>query len=259
VEEAPIDGTPYARQDAGWVAASSGSYTDEEAQDAVGNVLTDTTTINFTYTDATPTIEANVKDSSITEGMQVLADNTTHDVSITAHGYVPKAPNSTTQFLRGDATWAIPIAEWTIVNKTAIETIQSDNTLSNDSALQFSTTANTTYLIEIWALFASTAAADFQYTLSHSGTTTVIDYYEQRAHATGANGSGTLATYPYNTSPQTRSLVLATTMFGALLFKIYLEVGASSGTFGFQWAQVTSNASDTSIKPGSYLKYKIFS
>lgn len=38
----------------------------ELAQDAVGSILTDTDTIDFTYNDATPTITADVKDSSIT-------------------------------------------------------------------------------------------------------------------------------------------------------------------------------------------------
>lgn len=41
-------------------------YTDEMAQDAVGTILTDTTTIDFTYTDATPSITADVKDASVT-------------------------------------------------------------------------------------------------------------------------------------------------------------------------------------------------
>ena len=39
---------------------------DEDAQDAVGTILTDTDTIDFTYTDATPAITADVKDGSIT-------------------------------------------------------------------------------------------------------------------------------------------------------------------------------------------------
>jgi hypothetical protein len=47
-------------------AAGGGSYTDEEAQDAVGTILTDTATVNFTYTDATPAITADVNDDSIT-------------------------------------------------------------------------------------------------------------------------------------------------------------------------------------------------
>ena len=33
-------------------------------------------------------------------------DNTDRNVSITAHGLCPKAPNDTTQWLRGDGTWA---------------------------------------------------------------------------------------------------------------------------------------------------------
>lgn len=39
---------------------------DEAAQDAVGTIFTDTATINFTYTDATPSITADVIDNSIT-------------------------------------------------------------------------------------------------------------------------------------------------------------------------------------------------
>ncbi len=44
----------------------------------------------------------------VTEAMQLLADNTTADVTTSAHGYTPKAPNDTTKFLRGDASWAVP-------------------------------------------------------------------------------------------------------------------------------------------------------
>lgn len=47
-------------------ASGGGSYTDEEAQDAVGGILTDTSTIDFTYSDGTPSITADVKDDSIT-------------------------------------------------------------------------------------------------------------------------------------------------------------------------------------------------
>jgi hypothetical protein len=45
---------------------SAGGYTDEMAQDAVGGTLTDTATVNLTYTDATPAITADVIDDSIT-------------------------------------------------------------------------------------------------------------------------------------------------------------------------------------------------
>lgn len=48
------------------VYPGSGSYTDENAQDAVGGILADTSTINFTYDDTTPEISAIVIDDSIT-------------------------------------------------------------------------------------------------------------------------------------------------------------------------------------------------
>lgn len=108
----PIDGTanqlstlldtatdPFLR-----TSAASGSYSDEQAQDAVGGILTDTSTIDFIYTDATPSITADVKDASITEAKQVLADNTTQNVTSTRHGYAPKSPADATKFLNGAAT-----------------------------------------------------------------------------------------------------------------------------------------------------------
>lgn len=42
-----------------------GYYTDEKAQDAIGTILVDTTTIDFTYDDVTPEIKAAVKPTSI--------------------------------------------------------------------------------------------------------------------------------------------------------------------------------------------------
>ena len=37
-----------------------------------------------------------------------LSDITTRNVTISGHGFAPKAPNDNTKFLRGDATWAVP-------------------------------------------------------------------------------------------------------------------------------------------------------
>lgn len=64
----------------------------------VGRATTDTLT-NKTIVAGNNTI------SGITEAMQTLADNTTQDVTTSKHGYVPKAPNDTTKFLRGDGSW----------------------------------------------------------------------------------------------------------------------------------------------------------
>ncbi len=45
-------------------------------------------------------------------------DNTDLDVSTSAHGLTPKAPNDTDKFLRGDATWAVPLLGVTINAQT---------------------------------------------------------------------------------------------------------------------------------------------
>jgi hypothetical protein len=45
---------------------AAGSYTDEQAQDAVGTILVDGTTVNFTYADATPSITAEVQSIATT-------------------------------------------------------------------------------------------------------------------------------------------------------------------------------------------------
>jgi hypothetical protein len=40
-----------------------------------------------------------------------ISDNTTGNVSTSAHGFCPKAPNDMSKFLRGDGAWAVPSLE----------------------------------------------------------------------------------------------------------------------------------------------------
>jgi hypothetical protein len=59
------------------------------------------------------TINGNTQDLSadrtytVTDANLSTSDITTNDVSITKHGFVPKAPNDLAKYLRGDGTWAI--------------------------------------------------------------------------------------------------------------------------------------------------------
>lgn len=50
------------------ILTTSSSSTDEEAQDAVGSILVDSSSINFTYTDATPEITAVVLPAGVDHG-----------------------------------------------------------------------------------------------------------------------------------------------------------------------------------------------
>lgn len=106
--------------------------TTEDVQDAVGSILDDGGDIDFTYDDATPKITAAVKAATITEAKMNLADNTTNDVSTTKHGFVPKAPNDITKFLRGDGTWATAAAAAILIKELSmmLQGLQSIGTIS---------------------------------------------------------------------------------------------------------------------------------
>lgn len=75
--------TTNATTDTITIAASGSSYTDEEAQDAVGSMVANSTFVNLAYVDATPSLTA----------------------SLSATG----TPDNT-KFLRGDNTWSAPTA-----------------------------------------------------------------------------------------------------------------------------------------------------
>ena len=61
-----------------------GSYTDEEAQDAVGTILTDSSEIDFTYNDATPSITASIVAASIDESKLDASVNASLDLADSA-------------------------------------------------------------------------------------------------------------------------------------------------------------------------------
>ena len=66
--------------------AGVGGYTDEQAQDAIGTILTDTATIDFIYDDATPKITADIKPTGISHTGIVDIGTNTHaqiDTAIT--------------------------------------------------------------------------------------------------------------------------------------------------------------------------------
>jgi hypothetical protein len=65
-------------------SGGGGSYTDEEAQDAVGSILTDSTEIDFTYDDSTPSITASIKSGSIDETKLDASVNASLDLADSA-------------------------------------------------------------------------------------------------------------------------------------------------------------------------------
>ena len=77
----------------------------------------------------------------LTEGGIVLADVTTLNVSTSKHGLVPKAPNDTSQYLRGDGTWSALTTPDILIFKGTIDCAANPNYPAAD--------AGHTYLVSV--------------------------------------------------------------------------------------------------------------
>jgi hypothetical protein len=143
---------------------------------------------------------------------------------------------------------------WHSVKKSSDETIQSDNTLNTDGALVFSTASNTKYHIRGRIYFDTSAAADFKYRFQNSGTTTLLRGLTIHV----VPGTSTLVPTVETGAPTTTQAVTGTgTNGGYIEFDFILHQGATAGGFSFQWCQNTSDASNTTVRAGSFLEYLI--
>ena len=89
----------------------------------------------------------NTGDQIISDATITTSDITTNDVSITKHGFAPKAPNNTTTFLRGDGTWATPAAGGLTFFSEAQNTTAPNATVNVDSLTAVASTTNADFAI----------------------------------------------------------------------------------------------------------------
>lgn len=145
---------------------------------------------------------------------------------------------------------------WTTVSKSTDETISSDNTLSNDSALTFSALANTKYRFRLKVWFSSDGDADFQFGLAGpTAPTLFLAQYQRGASGGSYSWDSTVRTsYP---SPVTNTDGGTAAYSGWVWIEGILHNAGNAGTFAFQWAQNSSDASNCTVLAGSYLEYKV--
>lgn len=77
---------------------------------------------------------AQIRDTSVTEAKLSLSDVTTGDVTTSRHGFVPKAPNDSNQFLNG-------LGQWSTTSAGALNPSPGNNQFSGPSATFTAATA----------------------------------------------------------------------------------------------------------------------
>jgi len=117
---------------------SGGGYTDEEAQDAVGTILTDTTEIDLTYSDATPSITADIKTGSVVSTKLATAVQTSLGKADSATQPADIANFETTTELNARDT-----ANRSRANHTGTQTASTISDFDTEVANNSAVTANT--------------------------------------------------------------------------------------------------------------------
>jgi len=201
----------FLKDDLTWAAPATGNPSDGDKGD-------------LTVASGVWTIDAGV----ITEAKQVLADNTTNDVSTSKHGYVPKAPNTLLKFLSDDGTWKSP---YIFVGTSAgATTTGADTNPVSVSGLVFTYVNNAIYMIWVMGRVNSTAATTgigIQFDLSTAITDINVIGINTLAAAGTVSGFGSIAD---DTSQSVSSGVPAGPLDAALFATAIFRPGNNTGT-----------------------------
>lgn len=129
------------------------------------------------------------------------------------------------------------------VVKSSDETRQSDTTLTDDSQLLFTPTINKTYSGYITLFYESGATPDFKLACTiPSGATA-----HRLEGLWAANADNQVSDF------ETSYFIAMTSGTRSTQLPFKLIMSSTAGDFNFQWAQNTSDASDTKVLAGSLL------
>ena len=183
--------------------------------------------------------------TGLPEAGLTLSDNTTNNASDTAHGFVPKWPNNTTTFFRGDGTYAAPTAATELSGITAAS---GTNTIANGDNLQtwqWAKTTNTSGGIRITESAASTggtstAGVPNQYIVRldtiAASTASPLTVYSRAAHVFSVSPTTAQVLFAAGSSSAPSIAFAGSTNTGAYLSgsNIYFTVGGTTsfGQFG---------------------------
>ena len=138
----------------------------------------------------------------------------------------------------------VPAAGPTIVRKTSDETVNNSTTLQNDDELLLAIAANEVWAVDIYIKFFNAGTANFK------GGIVLPALADCEGGIVYDDLAGTVQW------EQTLASGEVATMGGVgenaiVVFHYIVTNGANAGNVQFQWAQVTANAEDTTVRAGS--------
>jgi hypothetical protein len=188
-------------------------------------------------------------------------DNTDLDSDATRHGLLPKLSGSTSEFLRGDGSWAEPPGDpWTNLIAGSDQDVTNNATLQNDSELSFAVTAGI-YEVELFLIYSgSDSTVDFQYGFTFPASK--FTYWAQGSENVAGTGPITIAvTATLRNATNLGSTMNRGTPTGSHLQCVErfwgMMIVTASGTVQFQFANVTAAVGAVSRRhAGTILRYR---
>lgn len=145
------------------------------------------------------------------------------------------------------------LLSWKYTLKTTDQTKTADVTLTNDATLTKVLVAGDIWNLKLRVLLESAnATMDYKFALNYSGTTNAI-YCKGKYVAAGGTTETILS---QSTIIGSTSVTAATSGFAYVDIDVMIDAN-TGGTFGFQWAQDTSDAGNLKVLKGSYLAYNL--
>jgi hypothetical protein len=192
----------------------------------------------------------NTGDQTISDATITTTDITTNNVSSTKHGFAPKTPNNTTTFLRGDGTWATPLAGGLTYFTEAQNTTAPNATVPVDSLTAVTGTTNGDFaIIPKGSGAIVTAIPDSTITGGNKRGIYAVDFQRVRASAAyiaGGDYSALLGGYNNYIAPTDNSTVV----FGGNANRTY-GTSTNCGTLSGNGNLITGGDSSSIIGGGS--------
>lgn len=148
-----------------------------------------------------------------------------------------------------------------IIRKTSDETRTNTTTLTNDAALLFAASANSTYAIKLFLLYDSSQAADFNYNFSLPAGATGWKSSIASGNTTTICAGSTSVTYSYNDIVQQNNNVggagTGTANICTAMIEGTIVTAGTAGMVNFKWAQATADASTSTVRANSWMSVRL--